>query len=159
MSCPRDHEILRLVSGELTPAAARGLEEHLAQCAACTAARDEIGSGWRALGDWQVNTSEQDLTGAVLRRIEVDPRQDSPPAFLLAGSGLLRVAASIALAAGLGIATGALVPVWRSTSLAHEDREAVALSLGVAELGVEGSTGLTLGFEPDAADETEGGAP
>lgn len=162
MSCPRDHLIVRFVGGELTDAEERDFRQHLAICPTCAAALEELRDTWNDLGAWHVDPTGIDLADRVLAQA-AGPEDPLPRPLLLAvfRAGQLRVAASIALAAGLGIATGALVPMDRalqgSQSTATPTAVELVESLGLAELATESATGLPFGFEPEdpAGEEVE----
>ena len=159
MSCRRNGEILRLVSGDQDEAATQRLHEHFAQCTACAAAYDDARRAWQALGDWRVDAAHEDMTARVLKRVDGDPRQERGITYSFGRMGLLRAAASIALAAGLGVGPGTLLPTQRGAFATSDARYVVMESLGLGDLGVEGSTGLTLGFEPEPTDGAAGGVP
>jgi hypothetical protein len=159
MSCRRNSEVLRLVSGELDDVATQRLREHLAECAACAAAYDDARHVWRGLGDWRVDAVPEDLTTRVLQAIEDIPLKGRETPGPFDRMGFLRAAAAIALAVGLGIYAGTLLPTPRAVPAASDTRGVVMESLGLADLGLEGSTGLTLGFEPEPSTGTAGGVP
>jgi hypothetical protein len=70
----------------------------------------------------------------------------------------LRIAASIAIAAGLGIGAGSVVPVPAFSTEPSEEQ--VAESLGLTAFATDSATGLLAALElPDAGEEAEGGAP
>lgn len=151
MTCPQTKMILRLVSGELPALEARELREHLDSCPSCHAAWAEFQEAWQILGAWDVSALESDLASDVIRAADMEGSRDG-----LSGgqihrwSRILRTAASIALAAGLGIATGYLVPMQtdrtaQTTSPTVEADEVLG-ALGLAELGTDSATGLSLGL-------------
>jgi anti-sigma factor RsiW len=148
--------ILRLVSGELAPSEARELREHLDACPACQAVWAELQETWRLLGAWEVSAPERNLAPAVLQAADAG----GPQAGFAGGQALrwptvLRAAASIGLAAGLGIGTGYLVPMGsggkpQTTNLTVEADEVLG-SLGLAELGTSSATGLSLELDTEEA--------
>lgn len=155
MSCPQDHLIVRLVGGELADAEERDVRQHLATCPSCAAAFEGLRGTWVDLGAWNVDPTGTDLTDRVLARAADKEIQVRGPLLLAVfRAGPLRLAASIALAAGLGVATGALVPRDRAlqSSQASAVPTAVELAevLGLGELATQSATGLPFGFEPEA---------
>ncbi len=162
MSCQRESVIVRLVGGELAEAEEREVRLHLAACTTCAEAFEGLRGTWDELGAWNVDPTEIDLTDRVLARVTEpeDPTRHQQFFSTYRGASL-RVAASIALAAGLGIATGAMVP--RDPGLkaaqfasAPSPVELVE-ALGLAELSTPSATGLPLGFETEAPEGAEVG--
>jgi hypothetical protein len=150
MQCPQTGLILRLVAGELSLHEEMNLRKHLKDCPNCESAWSQLHKTWDALGEWEVAAPSRDLGQAIVRATrESKPEKISgmPPAVWLR---VLRIAASIALATGLGIATGTVVPIGDSQSdqaggPAISDAN-VAESLGITELGARYSTGLGRGL-------------
>ncbi len=160
MSCPQGHLIIRLVGGELTQAEAGALRHHLATCQSCAAAFEELTAAWDDLGAWNIGPAHIDLTDRVLAQAaDQETTFLEPLPINTFNATLFRVAASVALAAGLGISAAALLSHQQgspgsgasSTPTATE----LAESLGLAELATQSATGLPLGFEPDDLDEGE----
>ncbi len=162
MLCPRDHMIVRLVGGELADAEERDLRQHLAECPICAEAYEELRGTWDELGALNVEASDIDLTDRVLSRVQERENPIRHPLLLTVfKASQLRVAASIALAAGLGIATGALVPRDRAAQSSQSSSVPTAVelveALGLGELATASATGLPLGFEPEASEGEEVG--
>jgi hypothetical protein len=63
----------------------------------------------------------------------------------------LRVAASIVLATGLGVAAGHLVPRGQTTTDVPVNE--VADSLGLTDIAIESATGLPIQFDPGTPQE------
>ncbi len=160
MSCPQDHLLVRLVGGELTDAEERDVRLHLATCSSCATALEELRGTWDDLGGWILDPTGTDLTNRVLARAAGQENAVRRPLLLaVLRAGQFRAAASIALAAGLGIATGSLLPKDRTshgpqTSAAPTAVE-LAEALGLGELATQSATGLPFGFEPEAPEGAE----
>jgi len=143
-----------LVGGELSEAEERDVRRHVASCADCAAALQGLRGTWDDLGAWDVDVSSTDLTDRVLGRAGDQENPDRHPLLTAALEvRRLRVAASIALAAGLGIATAALIPADQASAGLTADELVEALGLG--ELATRSATGLPPGFEPDSPTEAE----
>ena len=160
MTCPRTHLIVRLASGELSPAEERDLREHLETCQVCAAAYSEMSQTWNALGEWQLNVSGIDLAERVLAEADAEGRRPSPPIRLTWHWAVpLRAAASIALAVGLGVAAGHLMPAGKSAAVPESPAslEGITEALELIGFTSESATGLALGLDSDEApvgDET-----
>lgn len=154
MSCPRVHLLVRLVGGELADAEERGVRQHLAACPDCAATLESLRGTWDDLGAWDVDVSSTDLTDRVLGHAG---DQENPVRHPLLTAALevrrLPVAASIALAAGLGIATAALIPAGQASAGLTVDE--LVENLGLAELATPSATGLPPEFELDSPTEAE----
>lgn len=160
MSCPRAHLIVRLVGGELANAEERDVRQHLATCASCRAAYEDLRETWDDLGVWEVDPTGIDLSDRVLARAKEQENPISYPLLIAVfRAGHLRAAASIAFAAGLGITTGALVPRDRAMEGPQSSAVPTAVelveALGLAELATQSATGLSLGFEPETPEGAE----
>jgi anti-sigma factor RsiW len=156
MRCPRNGVILRLLSGELEPGARRELLHHLQACSACRSAYENLQASWDALGDWLVEVPAINLTERVLAEADDPDRGEGrAPRRAAHRTVLLRAAASIVLAVGLGVGAGYLVPAGKSVGIpapspALEDISEALEWIGVAS---ESATGLPFGLEPDEAPE------
>ncbi len=160
MSCPQDHLIVRLVGGELTDAEERDVRQHLATCHDCAAVFEDLRGTWDDLGAWKVDPRGVDLTDRVLGKVRDRESPIRHPLLVAVfKASQLRVAASIAFAAGLGIATGALVSRDRASqgpqSSAVPTPVELAEELGLDEFATGSATGLPFGFEPVAPTEEE----
>ena len=150
--------IIRLVGGEMADAEERDVRQHLAACPICAQAFQELRGTWDDLGTWEVHSTDTDLTDRVLNQVREEENPIRHPLLMVVvKASQLRVAASIALAAGLGVATGALVPRDRALQGSQPPSipaaAEVAEALGLTELATPSATGLPLGFEPEAADD------
>ncbi len=155
MSCPQDHLIVRLVGGELPDAEEREVRRHLATCPSCAAAFEDLRGTWDDLGAWNVDPTDIDLTDRVLAQATDEENPTHRPLLLAVfKAGQLRVAASIAFAAGLGVATGVLAPRDRapqgSPSSSVPTTVELIEALGLTELATQSATGLPFGFELEA---------
>lgn len=158
MKCPRDSDILDMIAGRLDSERQQRLREHAATCPICREAVESIGASWGRLGAWSLGPTMIDVVDHVVERAD-SIEQQRPPTRIELWRRPLRIAASIVLSAGLGIAAGTLVPVQTTTSSPPSD-EQVAESLGLTSLADESSTGLLGALEvPLAASSEEGGAP
>jgi anti-sigma factor RsiW len=164
MSCPDEAQLIRLVSGELSPDEASVVGAHLRECPACAATRDDLAATWGGLGAW-VDDAPDDAPSADLwpqvqmalaREIEREsvwlPR--TAPA-------LLRAAACIAVAVGLGWSTGAwLLPGERTPD--NGPRAEVNLDDALEPLGLDAfvdgpATGLQRAFEESEPEDGQEG--
>jgi anti-sigma factor RsiW len=150
MSCPQTALILRLVAGELPSSEAKPLRAHIADCPSCQSTFSQLRQIWCVLGEWEV-VPPQDRQDAILASVSaLKPERETRLFQRMRQLGALRIAASFALAAGLGIAAGTAVPITRSHSgqaerVAPSDAE-VAERLGIPELGAGPATGLGRGL-------------
>lgn len=138
--CITQPQLLRLLSGELPDHERLAIETHLADCAPCHQQFEEMRRTWEALDQWPL-PGVPDLTA----RIMAAAAQPSPRSAL----PLLRIAAAILLACGVGIVAGLSVPSSQeSPTLAQQvSTEEVVQALGLDALGSD--TGLTDGvLEP-----------
>lgn len=175
MSCPKEELIVRLVSGELPDTEQGDLRQHLRSCPRCAGLYEGLRKTWDELGGWDFDPAGIDLSNRVLARV-TDQEQEAGRGTFFRWRGLsglgdaartqargslswLRMAASIALAAGLGMATGVLTPLdWAARvprSAAAPTAEEVMDSLGLSEFGSGSATGLDLAFETQAPADTE----
>lgn len=124
------------------------------------AAVEVLRSTWDDLGAWNVDPPDIDLTDRVLAQAT---EQENPTSrsLLIAvfRADYLRVAASIACAAGLGVAAGALVPRDRALQGSQPSAIPTAVELveaiGLGEFGTGSATGLAFGFEPEVPTKPE----
>ena len=112
---------------------------------------------WDTLGEWEVAASSRDLRQAIIHATQESKRERVATPFLASWYKALRIAASLALATGLGIAAGAVVSIGGSRpdqagSLVVNDAN-VAESLGITELGARSATGLGRGFGVNGSPE------
>ncbi len=104
----RDIELLELIGGHLSDAAATAANEHLAACPDCARRHRRMRRLWQLLGRWQLPADTS----------RARPAPSSPREAQKAGrpvrwwslAGPLRLAAVLALAAGVGAAAGWLTP-------------------------------------------------
>jgi anti-sigma factor RsiW len=157
MKCPRTSDILEMLSNRLDSERSPELRAHIAACAICAEALRELEVPWTALGSWTLEPSAVDVVDAVLERAG-HVEQAPAPGRMALWRRPLRIAASIAIAAGLGIGAGSVVPVPAFSTEPSEEQ--VAESLGLTAFATDSATGLLAALElPDAGEEAEGGAP
>lgn len=158
MRCPTQSELLRLISGELAEDQADTLRSHVAHCPACTQSYQHLQSSWDALAAWRVDHGALDVFETVVQRAaesagRVRPVRSAP------WRSPMRLAASVMLAAGLGIGAGMLAPTsaWMAPS---PSRERIAEALGLTHFAADSATGLPGSLEPALPNlGPEGGSP
>ena len=159
MRCPSTFEILELVSGRLAADQKLLLDQHLSDCADCRSVAEELGATSRTLGGWQVDPCGHDLVTGVLAGAEHD--RHGPALFSARRLTAMRIAASVLIAVGMGIAAGSALPVktGRVQSLAASavSPEQVEQAIGLSDLGRAAATGLAGGLEDGLASADAGG--
>ncbi len=151
MSCPNEAQLIRLVSGELTPEEASGLDRHVRQCPTCAAIKEDLSATWATLGAWIDDAPAADLWPTVQATLAIEDRRET--AWLPRTTpALLRAAACIAAAVGLGWATGAWIPSDErdptdDTAAAVVDANDVLEPLGLDMFLFESSMGLQGAFD------------
>lgn len=157
MSCPDEPRLIRLVSGELDPQEARALEQHAEKCPRCAAALEELRATWSLLGEWAEDATTADVWPTVRATLELDAKgrggwlPQTKPA-------MLRAAASLAVAVGLGWATGAWIdraPAGSQNKPAEASIDDVMEPLGLDEFVRFSATDLQLVFEEDTQNGQE----
>lgn len=146
MACPQHETILRLLKHEGPADERHAVQEHVRSCPACAAVLAECRAVWDALGSWPVDTTGVDLRDRVLAAVSADERRAAARRIWLGGwpEGL-RAAASVVLAAGLGVAVGAMWPTHGrqpDKNTANVSADVLAHALGLDELGGTSPTGL-----------------
>jgi hypothetical protein len=150
MQCPQTGLILRLVAGELPSSEEESLLAHLADCPLCQSTLTQLRETWQVLGEWEV-IPPQDRQDAMLASASaLQAEKGTPLLQRMRQLGALRIAASFALATGLGILAGRTVPIrgfhsGQTERVVPSDAE-VAESLGISELGSGPATGLGRGL-------------
>jgi len=155
MQCPQTGVILRLVAGELASSREEELRQHLSGCPSCQSAWRELRDTWQALGEWEVVPPLGRQEVIVRAASDLKPESGAGPFHGIGWLRVLRIAASLALATGLGIAAGTVVPIPGSSSgpsaQATPSDADVAESLGITELAAEPATGLGRGLVMNGA--------
>ena len=100
-------DLVRLVSGQLPDAERLEAETHLRGCEGCRRSRDNIAAVHALLGEWKVDAQARDLWPAVERGLDAGGPAILHPRWAPA-SRLLRIAAAVVIAVGLGHAIGRL---------------------------------------------------
>ena len=162
MACPYSPILLRLVAGELAIAEKRNIQEHLARCPECAREHARLIEVWQALGEWETDVPDIDLTARVLAEMSRESADRGRPARRLhALAPMVRAAASILVAVGLGIGAGYVLPVRfdepESRSGETASAEDIVEALGLSHLGSDSATGLLNAL--DAASLSEGDEP
>jgi len=102
-----DIELIEFVAGKLTASKNEEVREHMAACKECSGRWREAVEVWNALGQWSVDTADHDVTQRITALTEEAERGQKQQKFapkLQTGflSTVLRVAASIIIAVGVG---------------------------------------------------------
>ena len=102
-----DIELMEYVAGNLTAARYGEVKEHLAMCEECSRRRREATEMWKALGQWDVDTTDHDVAARITVLAENAGREQrqSEKTHILRVRFLpvvLRVAASVIIAVGVG---------------------------------------------------------
>ncbi len=155
MQCPTTADLLRCVSGEAGPDEAAAIHGHLADCPACADAIAALRQTWAALDAWQPETTGADISGRVLRAVEIEAA--TPKRHYWRWPALMRVAASVAIATGLGVGAGRLVSGSRASdgAIAMADRTGHDFldTLTSAFAATDSATGISLHFEQGSDQE------
>jgi anti-sigma factor RsiW len=149
-----DIDLIELIAGRLAPERRDAAEAHLAACAACRERRDAAARTWQVLGEWEVRADGRGLAAAVVAAARAEATL-SP--WRRQARAALRVAAALAIGAGIGHGAARLAPRGASEGVvAATDEDAVAQALGVAVLEGGAPAGLAeavLGVEPPSEQE------
>ncbi|MBN1511141.1 MAG: zf-HC2 domain-containing protein [Phycisphaerae bacterium] len=155
MLCPSAEDLVRYVSGEAGADDAARVEVHLVGCPTCAETVAALRETWAALDAWQLDASGVDLTERVLMAVEAE--EAAPRRHRWRWPALTRLAASVAIAAGLGIGAGRLVSQSaapdRETAMADGVRDEIVHTLTSAYAATDSATGLALRFEPASRKE------
>lgn len=153
-----DIELIEYVAGNLTEPEASAVREHIAVCAECSQRVQDTAKLSDALGLWEVKTAEHDIGDRVVARAkhsqpESIQRPETQARIKRLLPQVLRVAASIIIAIGLGNKLGEYSVTGKKPRSASSQQKPEYL----AALGLEWSSGLAwlvLEEEPaDAGDE------
>ncbi len=139
-----DIELMDFIAGRLTASRSEEIEKHIAKCSGCSERRQEAEKLWNTLGKWDVDTTSHDIAGRVLasaKNSKLNYRQDGQPNIIKGNFwvDVLRIAASVIIAVGVGQKLGKLSTVQKTP-------QAVPLQTGpkyIAALGLEWSSELT----------------
>jgi len=102
-----DIELMEYIAGNLAASRDGEVSEHLAACEECSARRREATRMWKALGQWDVDTTDHDVAARITVLAENAGReraQGEKTHVLRVGflPVVLRVAASVIIAVGVG---------------------------------------------------------
>ena len=100
-------ELMEYIAGNLTASRDGEVKEHLAMCEECSDRRREATEMWKALGQWDVDTTDHDVAGRItaLAGSAGGEQRQSEKTHILRARFLpvvLRVAASVIIAVGVG---------------------------------------------------------
>ncbi len=160
MEHPSESILIRLAAGELPPEQRAGLNEHVAACAVCRAALEQLNSVRRLLGVWQPDAGAHDVWPALEQRLE------ARGALRVAWVGvhrLSRIAAIVVLGVGLGYGSTRLAQVRYAvapTEAPRADAGDALAALGFDAIQLTSATGLYAVVDPASAEQdSAGGAP
>lgn len=146
-SCPEETRLIRMVASELAEAESLALQAHLNDCESCRAKARQLEATWNLLGYPPVALPDSDLTGRVMAAVSI------PQSAKWTGRWG-RLAATIALAAGLGAGAGWLTPSGgRIQAEAAVSEDELIESLGLRNLS--GESGGLAGLFDDEGTVTE----
>jgi hypothetical protein len=123
-----DKQLLNMLS---QPVRDKTFADHLAGCESCAQRLQSLKDPWDALGQWDVDAPDIDLTNRILSKI-----QGNAPIFLQQPRALIRVAASIIIGVGAGSWLG-------QTTARPVSDEQVTEAMYLDELTLNSSTGWT----------------
>jgi hypothetical protein len=147
-----DIALIELAAGRADAETQRAAEAHLAACPECAARLAATARTWQVLGEWQVTAPEWSAERIVAAARRLPPASPWRP--------LLRVAAAIVLAAGIGHAAARWG--WPLAAPSHRSapdesaREAATMALSLDVLAQQSAGGLAeavldLGAAPEEA--------
>jgi len=132
-----DIEVIEYVAGRLTASRHQEVREHIADCQECSGRWKETVETWNALGQWNVDTADHDVTTRITtlaEKAERSQKRREMPRVLRVGflPAMVRVAASIIIAVGVGHKLGTYSVTGRTpraTALENKPEYLAALSL------------------------------
>jgi anti-sigma factor RsiW len=146
--CPNETELIRLIAKELPADDEARLRSHVGRCPSCAEARRQLLAVWDALDADAAVTPADDLTHRILTAA-------GRPAPATYWPHATRVAATMLLAIGAGVAAGVLVPQRRpSVAAPPVTADQVVHGLGLDLLADDGA-GLAQLIPPEPAEEGE----
>jgi len=101
----RDIELIEWAAGWVSVEERAEAEAHLATCLDCQGRLDAVRQTWRTLGQWQL-AAGRDLAAGILEAAGRQTQLLPVPTWRRVASLVLRAAAAIVLAAGIGHAAG-----------------------------------------------------
>jgi len=101
-----DIQLLELIGGHLRLDDRAGAEDHLAACESCRRQHEQLARTWEVLGQWDPVPAGRDLSEMILATATWDRKQRFPRVWRRFAMVMLKAAASIVLAAGIGYAAG-----------------------------------------------------
>ena len=102
-----EKELIEYAAGRLSESENECVEQHIASCPECSGRSRETANTWNTLGEWKIDTTGHDIAGRVVRaaeKLKNQQEQHSHSFILRAGfwPDMVRIAASIVIAAGIG---------------------------------------------------------
>lgn len=153
MKCIKDSVLMEYIAGKLDADRAEQVQKHLAECAKCSERLRDSSSLWETLGRWDVDTEPHNVADKVIAAAEktVLKREASKRRVITERTfwlNALRIAASIAIAAGIGQALGRL----STSGEAHKPVQPQVEPRYIAALGLDWSSDFTrLVMEDDSS--------
>ena len=140
----RQIDLIELASERLCADRRADAEVHLAACAECRERLDAVRQTWQTLGKWRV-AAGRDLEAEIVRAAGRQAQTPPIPAWRRRASPVIRVAAAILLAAGIGHAAGRWARPQSTGSppvLTEADERAAAEALSLDILAQQSAAGL-----------------
>ncbi len=148
-----DIELIELAAGHLAAPQSRECEAHLLACADCRARYEESAGVWDQLGTWELTLPQVDLSERVVRAIDESHRLRMPRRLQFPWRAA-RIAASIAVAMGIGHLAGRMTWDRSPQPVARVADDQAAAALYLEEIGHVTAADLTdlLLVGPDSTD-------
>jgi anti-sigma factor RsiW len=109
MPCPDEGQLIRLIGGELETEPAEQIRQHVRECPRCAALLAQTQTVWDVMGTLPEDGITSDLWPAVQAAVEAEGRREARQWVPRQRLDLMRAAASIAIAIGLGWTAGAWI--------------------------------------------------
>ncbi len=150
-TCVDDLTLLALIAGRLDAGRAAAVWEHLAACDRCRELHADLNATWQLLAEGDHPPPERDLTTAIVTAAQAERRL--APRW----TGVLRFAASVAVAAGIGSLTAWVAgPPTRVPGDAAVDRTELVSLMGFDALSGTNMISPLLSPADDADDPAAG---
>ena len=146
--CLEDTILIRWIAGELPSAAAARAREHVVACESCRIRMRDMQATWTLLGKLRVEPAARDRTADILAAAAVARTSTRVYA--------ARLAAAVAVAAGLGVTAGWLRTAPQPPTLtATASFEQVAASTGLDVLAPDGIMAPVFEQDPAYSEQSE----